>query len=79
MPDKKQNPLIGAFRDAAPSPPPDPPAAGEKKGPSRSKSRWTLNRPKCLNPPIPLIQKRCQRRRMPTPRLKGRFQQGHGR
>lgn len=32
MPDKKQNPLIGAFRDAAPSPPPDPPAAGEKKG-----------------------------------------------
>lgn len=31
MPDKKQNPLIGAFRDAAPSPPPDPPAAGEKK------------------------------------------------
>ena len=30
MPDKKQNPLIGAFRDAAPSPPPDPPAAGEK-------------------------------------------------
>ena len=32
MPDKKQNPLIGAFRDAAPSTPPDPPAAGEKKG-----------------------------------------------
>lgn len=32
MPDKKQNPLIGAFRDAAPSPPPDPPATGEKKG-----------------------------------------------
>ena len=32
MPDKKQNPLIGAFRDAAPSPPPDLPAAGEKKG-----------------------------------------------
>ena len=32
MPDKKQNPLIGAFPDAAPSPPPDPPAAGEKKG-----------------------------------------------
>ena len=32
MPDKKQNPLIGVFRDAAPSPPPDPPAAGEKKG-----------------------------------------------
>lgn len=32
MPDKKQNPLIGAFRDAAPSPTPDPPATGEKKG-----------------------------------------------
>ena len=31
MPDKKQNPLIGAFRDAAPSPTPDTPA-GEKKG-----------------------------------------------
>ena len=32
MPDKKQNPLIGAFRDAAPSPPPDPPATGGQKG-----------------------------------------------
>ena len=32
--------------------------------------RKMVNRPKCLNPPIPLIQKRCQRRRMPTPRLK---------
>ena len=31
MPDKKQNPLIGAFRDPAPGVPPGPPASGEKK------------------------------------------------
>ena len=31
MPDKKQNPLIGAFRDPAPGVPPGTPASGEKK------------------------------------------------
>ena len=31
MPDKKQNPLIGAFRDPTPGVPPGPPASGEKK------------------------------------------------
>ena len=42
MPDKKQNPLIGAFRDAAPAPRQIPPAAGRKKGPSRSKITMDL-------------------------------------
>lgn len=33
MPDKKQNPLIGAFRDAAPQPPArSPRRRGEKRG-----------------------------------------------
>ena len=32
MPDKKQNPLIGAFRDAAPAPRQIPPPPGRKKG-----------------------------------------------
>lgn len=55
MPDKKQNPLIGAFRDAAPSPPSAPPDGEQKpeqgKTAEVTKAAATAPQAKTADPP----------------------------